>query len=51
VHRTVSGVPNFSTLKSFAPFLIVSLTGFLSWFMLNLMHVGCQPPKSIIGND
>jgi hypothetical protein len=25
--------------KSFAPFLIVSPTEFLSWFVLNLMHL------------
>jgi hypothetical protein len=29
----------FSTLLFFAPFFIVSLTGFLSWFVLNLMHL------------
>jgi hypothetical protein len=39
-HWTVSSAPNFSTLKSFAPIFIVSLIGFLSWFMLNLMHLG-----------
>jgi hypothetical protein len=38
-HRTVSGVPNFSTLKFFAPNLIVTLTEFLYWFVLNLMHL------------
>jgi hypothetical protein len=38
VHRTVSG-GQFSTLKFLAPFFIVSLTDFLSWFVLNLMHL------------
>jgi hypothetical protein len=38
-HQTLSGVPNSSTLKSFAPILIDSLTEFLSWFLLNLMHL------------
>jgi hypothetical protein len=33
VHRTVSGAPQLSTLKSLAPILIDSLTGFLSWFV------------------
>jgi hypothetical protein len=39
VHRTMSGAPTTSTLKSFAPFFILSLNGFLSWFLLNLMHI------------
>ena len=39
VHQTLSGALKTSTLKSFAPFLIVSLTEFLSWFLLNLMHL------------
>jgi hypothetical protein len=38
VHRTVTGAPKMSTLKSFAPFFIVSLTGFLSWFALVASH-------------
>jgi hypothetical protein len=39
VHWIVSGAPNFSTLKFFAPKLIVTLTEFLSRFVLNLMHL------------
>jgi hypothetical protein len=39
VHQTLSGALFFSTLKFFAPFLIVSLTGFLAWFVLNIMHL------------
>jgi hypothetical protein len=39
VHRTLSGVPIFSTLKSFCSNKIVSLTWFFSWFVLNLMHL------------
>jgi hypothetical protein len=34
-----SGAPFFNTLKFFAPFFIVSLTWFLSWFVLNIMHL------------
>jgi hypothetical protein len=33
VHWTLSGVPFFSTLKFFAPFMIVSLNGFLAWYV------------------
>jgi hypothetical protein len=39
VHRTLSDAPLFSTLKSFCSNKIVSLTWFLSWFVLNLMHL------------
>jgi hypothetical protein len=39
VHRTLSGVPLGSTLSCFAPNLFVSPTEFLSWFVLNLMHL------------
>ena len=39
VHRTVSGAPLGSTLSCLAPNLIVPPTEFLSWFMLNLMHL------------
>jgi hypothetical protein len=38
-HTGQSGAPFFSTLKFFAPFFIVSLTGLYSWFALNLMHL------------
>jgi hypothetical protein len=37
-HRTVR-CAIFSTLKFFAPFFIVSLTEFLYWFVLNLIHL------------
>src|SRR5687767_9421721 len=46
VHRTmsgalwiVSGAPQISTLNVLLQFLIESLTEFLSWFVLNLMHL------------
>jgi hypothetical protein len=39
VHRTVSGAPLGSTLSVLLQFLIVSLTEFLSCFVLNLMHL------------
>jgi hypothetical protein len=39
VHQTVSGAPLVSTLSCLAPNLIVYPTEFLSWFMLNLMHL------------
>jgi hypothetical protein len=39
VHRTLSGAPFFSTLKVLLRFFIESLTLFLSWFVLNLMHL------------
>jgi hypothetical protein len=38
-HTGQSGTPFFSTLKVLLQFLIVSLTWFLSWFVLNLMHL------------
>jgi hypothetical protein len=38
-HRTLSGAPLGSTLSCLAPNLIVSPTEFLSWFVLNLMHL------------
>jgi hypothetical protein len=38
VHRTLSGTPK-AILMSFAPNLFVSPTEFLSWFVLNLMHL------------
>jgi hypothetical protein len=39
VHRTLSGAPKNITLYVLLQFLIESLTEFLSWFMLNLMHL------------
>jgi hypothetical protein len=39
VHRIVSGAPQISTLYVLLQFLIESLTEFLSWFVLNLMHL------------
>jgi hypothetical protein len=39
VHRRVSGAPIDSTLSYLAPNFIVPPTEFLSWFMLNLMHL------------
>jgi hypothetical protein len=39
VHRTVSGAPLGSTLSVLLQFLIESLTEFLSWFVLNLVHL------------
>ena len=39
VHQTVSGAPLGSTLSILLQFLIVSLTEFVSWFVLNLMHL------------
>jgi hypothetical protein len=39
VHRTVSGAPLGNTLSCLAPNLFVSPTEFLSWFVLNLMHL------------
>jgi hypothetical protein len=39
VHQTVSGAPLGSTLSCLALNLIVSLNEFLSWFVLNLMHL------------
>lgn len=38
-YRTLSDVPLGSTLSCLAPNLIVSPTEFLSWFVLNLMHL------------
>jgi hypothetical protein len=38
-HRIVSGAPFDSTLSCLAPNLFVSPTEFLSWFVLNLMHL------------
>jgi hypothetical protein len=38
-HRTLSGAPKNITLYVLLQFLIESLTEFLSWFMLNLMHL------------
>jgi hypothetical protein len=38
-HRIVSGAPLGSTLSTLLQFLIVSLMEFLSWFLLNLMHL------------
>jgi hypothetical protein len=37
--RIVSGAPQISTLNVLLQFLIESLTEFLSWFVLNLMHL------------
>jgi hypothetical protein len=39
VHQTVYGAPLGSILSCVAPNLIVSPTEFLSWFVLNLMHM------------
>jgi hypothetical protein len=39
VHRTLYGALLQHTLKSFAPNLFESPTKFLSWFVLNLMHL------------
>jgi hypothetical protein len=39
MHRTVYSTPKISTLKSFCSIFIVSITRFLSWFVLNLMHM------------
>jgi hypothetical protein len=39
VHRIVFGAPLGTTLSCLAPNLIVSPTEFLSWFVLNLMHL------------
>jgi hypothetical protein len=38
-HRTVSGAPLGNTLLVLLQFFVVSLTEFLSWFVLNLMHL------------
>jgi hypothetical protein len=38
-HWTLSGAPKIAHSKSFAPNLFVSPTEFLSWFVLNLMHL------------
>jgi hypothetical protein len=37
--RTVAGAPLGNTLLVLLQFLIESLTEFLSWFVLNLMHL------------
>jgi hypothetical protein len=39
VHQTLSGAPKISTLYVLLQFFIESLTEFLSWFVLNLMHL------------
>jgi hypothetical protein len=39
VHRTMSGAPKINTLYVLLQFLIESQTEFLSWFVLNLMHL------------
>jgi hypothetical protein len=38
-HRTLSGAPLAAPLQVFAPNFVESPTSFLSWFMLNLMHL------------
>jgi hypothetical protein len=38
-HTGQSGAPIFSTLKDLLRFFIESLTWFLSWFVLNLVHL------------
>jgi hypothetical protein len=38
-HRTLSGAPLAAHSQVFAPNLFESPTEFLSWFVLNLMHL------------
>jgi hypothetical protein len=38
-HQTVSGAPLASPFLVFSPIIVESPTQFLSWFMLNLMHL------------